>query len=276
MKLLKALLTIAIMVATLYLYIYNQISLIRVKNVKINSNKLSNSLKITQISDFHSNSLIDLEKMAEEIERFNPNFIVLTGDIIDYKDIELNTVFKLFKTIAKLDKEIYFIHGNHETNHRLYTELRAEMERLEINILEDNSITIGVNDEKINLTGLKSYSKARFNEETNKYQQAIKDLKLDYYNILLIHSPNNIESLINEKQDLVLSGHTHGGQFRLPIIGSIIAPGQGLFPKYDKGTFKINNATLYIDSGLGNSVAPLRFFNPVQFSNITIEPRDKD
>ena len=272
MKLLKVLLIIVVMIVILYIYIYNQISVFRVKDIKINSNKLSKSIKITQISDFHSNHLIDLEKMGEEIEKFNPDFIVLTGDMIDYSERELNTVFTLFNTIAKLDKDIYFIHGNHETNHRLYKELRTEMERLGIIILENNSMTIIVNEEKINLTGLKFYSQLRSNEEMDQYHQAIRDLNLNYYNILLIHSPNNIDSLLNEKQDLVLSGHTHGGQLRLPIIGPIVAPGQGLFPKYDKGIFKVNNATLYIDSGLGNSVAPLRLFNPVQFSNITIEP----
>lgn len=276
MKLLKVLLIIVIMALILYIYIYNQISVFRVKDIKISSNKLSKSIKITQISDFHSNHLIDLEKMGEEIERFDPNFIVLTGDMIDYSGKELNTVFALFNTITKLDKDIYFIHGNHETNHRLYKELRTEMERLGIIILGNNSITIVENDEKINLTGLKFYSQFRSNEETNQYQKSTKYLNLDYYNILLLHSPNNIENLVNEKQDLVLSGHTHGGQLRLPIIGPIVAPGQGLFPKYDKGIFKVNNATLYIDSGLGNSVAPLRLLNPVQFSNITIEPVGKE
>lgn len=272
MKLLKILLIIGVMAVILYIYIYNQISIFRVKDIKISSNKLSKSIKITQISDFHSNHLIDLEKMRNEIEQFDPDFIVLTGDMIDYSGRELNTVFELFSTIAKSDKDIYFIHGNHETNHRLYKELRAEIERLGIIILENNSMTILVNDEKINLTGLKFYSQLRSNEEINQYQKSIKDLNLDYYNILLLHSPNNIENLLNEKQDLVLSGHTHGGQLRLPIIGPIIAPGQGLFPKYDKGIFKVNNTTLYIDSGLGNSGVPLRLLNPVQFSNITIEP----
>ncbi|MCF6465949.1 phosphoesterase, partial [Clostridium sp. Cult2] len=65
---------------------------------------------------------------------------------------------------------------------------------------------------------------------------------------------------------------THGGQVRLPIIGAIISPGQGLFPKFDKGVFKINKTILYIDSGLGNSILPIRFFNRVQISNITINP----
>lgn len=273
MKLLKFLFIITTVILFFYLYNYNQISVFRVRDIRINSDKIRNNLKITQISDFHSNHLIDLEKMTAEINRFNPDFIVLTGDIIDHNDTELGTILQLFKAIGKLDKDIYFVHGNHETNHMLYDDLRAEMEKSGIIILENNSRIITVNDEKINLTGLNFSPKSRAYEENKNYQEAIQDLNLDYYNILLIHSPNNVESILNGKEDLILSGHAHGGQFRLPLIGAIVAPGQGFFPKYDKGIFKIDDANLYIDSGLGNSVAPIRAFNPVQFSNITIEPR---
>lgn len=81
-----------------------------------------------------------------------------------------------------------------------------------------------------------------------------------------------MENILSGKEDLILSGHTHGGQIRLPLIGAVVAPGQGFFPEYDKGIFRINDTILYIDSGLGNSAAPIRAFNPVQISNIIIEP----
>ncbi len=77
---------------------------------------------------------------------------------------------------------------------------------------------------------------------------------------MLSHSPNRPISYSEGIEDLILSGHTHGGQVRLPFIGAILAPGQGYFPKYDKGIFHLDNTILYIDSGLGNSVFQLDFF----------------
>jgi predicted MPP superfamily phosphohydrolase len=179
----------------------------------------------------------------------------------------------MLESISKLDKDIYFVEGNHEMRNALYRDLKIEFERLRINILENDSKVVMVNGEEINLTGLNFTPGSRAYEESTNYQEATKNLNVDNYNVLLLHSPNNIENLSDSKVDLVLSGHAHGGQIRLPIIGSIVAPGQGLFPKYDKGVFKIDNLILYIDSGLGNSLAPIRGFNPVQFSNIVIEPK---
>ncbi len=92
---------------------------------------------------------------------------------------------------------------------------------------------------------------------------------------MLSHSPNRPMAYTTGLEDLILSGHTHGGQVRLPIIGSIVVPGQGFFPKYDKGIYELENTTLYIDSGLGNSLLPpLRLFNRIQISNIIIKPID--
>ncbi len=108
------------------------------------------------------------------------------------------------------------------------------------------------------------------------YEGIIKDINQNNFIILLSHSPNRIIHYSKGVEDLILTGHTHGGQIRLPLLGSIIAPGQGLFPKYDKGLFQLKGTPLYIDSGLGNSTIPVRLFNRVQISNITIKPtRDR-
>lgn len=273
MKAFKIISMIVILIVIIYLYNYNQISKFRIRDIKIESHKIKSDIKITQITDFHSNDLIDVDKMREEINKFNPDFIVLTGDIIDHKDKDLDTAEKLITSISKLGKDTYFVEGNHEMRNFLYEDLKTLMEGAKIIVLDNKSRPIIINGEEINLTGLNFTPGARGYEELVNYQEATKDSNLDSYNILLLHSPNNIENLLDTKVDLVLSGHTHGGQFRLPIIGAVVAPGQSLFPKYDKGIFEINNLTLYIDSGLGNSLAPIRGLNPVQFSNITIKPK---
>ena len=273
MKIIKFLFALIVLTVIAYVYNYIQISVFKVRKININSQKTKNDIKITQISDFHSNRLIDVNKLKNEIKLFDPDFIVLTGDIIDHKDRKLDIVMKMLNAISQLGKEIYFVQGNHEMRNSLYEDLKMEMKKLKITILEDTSGTITVNNEQINIIGLNFTPQSKGYKEAVKYEKATKKLNSSNYNLLLLHSPNNIENLINTNVDLVLSGHTHGGQVRMPFIGPIVAPGQGYFPKYDKGRFEIDNKTLYIDSGLGNSMAPLRAFNPVQFSNITIKGR---
>ena len=261
-----------------FLYFYNQIRLFNVENIKINSNKVISDIKVTQISDFHSNKAIDLKELGNRIQEFDPNFIVLTGDIIDRKNDDLSIAIEFIDSISNLDKDIYYIMGNHEARNSLYDDLKTEMLSRDIIILEDNSATIEVYGNMINIVGLqyKYLDDKELSISKDEYEEILESLNMDYYNLLLIHSPNNVEDIILGKEDLILSGHTHGGQIRIPIIGPLVAPEQGFFPRLDKGLYEIGDSILYIDSGLGNSLLPIRAFNPVQFTNIIIEGKNKD
>ncbi|MCG4585626.1 phosphoesterase, partial [Anaerosalibacter bizertensis] len=136
-------------------------------------------------------------------------------------------------------------------------------------VLDDENIKCQIANNKINIIGL------NFFIDEKDYNKAIEGIDEKDYNIILSHSPNRPLRYLNGKEDLILSGHTHGGQVRLPIIGAVIAPGQGYFPKYDKGLFELENSILYIDSGLGNSVFPIRFLNRVQISNVLVKSNMK-
>lgn len=247
------------------IYNYRQISKLTISRVNISSNKIHEDIRITQISDFHSNGLVDLEKLFYEIKAFNPNFIVLTGDIIDRNTRDLNRVFKLLDGLSKLGKDIFFVYGNHEINHPLIDSLVYKMDRLSIVILDNKNVDLTIDNDNINISGIS------FLVDRKKYRKASDNMAEDKLNILLSHSPDKALKYLSSKEDIILSGHTHGGQVRLPFVGAIIAPNQGLFPKYDKGIIDIGDIILYIDSGLGNSKLPIRAFNPIQISNITIE-----
>lgn len=270
MKMLRFILLMIIIILVL-LYFNNQIKDFNIKDINIGSNKVLNKIKISQISDFHSNKSIDLEKLGENIRVFNPDFIVLTGDIIDRNDDELETAIKLIDKLNRLKIDIYYIKGNHENDNELYGDFKNEMQKRDIIVLENETTTIEVNGNIVNIIGLNGSWGEEMEYSISEYEETIQNLNFNYYNLLLAHSPNHVEELIKGNEDLILSGHTHGGQIRLPIVGPIIAPGQGLFPKLDKGLYKFGDTILYIDSGLGNSFLPLRAFNPVQFTNITIE-----
>ena len=85
--------------------------------------------------------------------------------------------------------------------------------------------------------------------------------KDDGFTLLLSHRPELFEVYVTCNADLVLSGHAHGGQFRLPFIGGLAAPNQGLFPKYDAGLFSEGKTKMIVSRGIGNSIFPFRFNN---------------
>lgn len=92
----------------------------------------------------------------------------------------------------------------------------------------------------------------------------------DAYCILLSHRPEAFEVYAGENIDLVLSGHAHGGQFRLPFIGGMVAPNQGLFPKYDAGVYTQGNTTMVVSRGIGNSIIPIRFNNRPEIVSVEL------
>lgn len=263
----KTILLIVLLSLILFIYNYIQISKPYINKINIKSKKINKNLKLTQISDFHSNKNINLDKLFKTIKDYNPDIILLTGDIIDHETTDLKLAIDLIKRTKNITQNVYFVAGNHENRNSLYPILANEMKKMGVTILNNESKTIKINGEKLNIAGVE------FQINRKEYTNALNNINPNYFTLLLSHSPNRPIKYLRGKEDLILSGHTHGGQVRLPFIGAILAPGQGLFPKYDKGIIEIENTTLYIDSGLGNSVYPIRFFNRVQVSNIVIDSR---
>ena len=96
----------------------------------------------------------------------------------------------------------------------------------------------------------------------------------DRFEVVLAHRPQYFDIYAESDADLVLSGHAHGGQFRLPFVGGVYVPSQGLFPKYDEGVFSENGTTMVISRGLGNSRFPIRFNNRPEIVVIELENGD--
>ena len=92
----------------------------------------------------------------------------------------------------------------------------------------------------------------------------------DGFQLLLSHRPEFMDMYVRYDIDLVLSGHAHGGQFRLPFLGGLYAPSQGFFPKYDAGLFEEENTKMIVSRGIGNSAFPLRFNNRPELVLITL------
>lgn len=248
----------------IFIYNYVQISRFYINKPVFHSNKISNDLRITQISDYHENSLINKNRLLDKILNFNPHIIVLTGDIIDSKTEDIDSVLMLIEEIYQINKRVFFVIGNHELRNVQRDRFISKLREIGVIILDNENTVLDINEYNINIIGLSFFA------SREDYKKAIKGINTKNFTIILSHSPSRPISYVSGIEDLILSGHTHGGQVRLPLIGALTVPGQGLLPKYDKGVFELEDTILYIDSGLGNSVFPIRLFNRIQISNITI------
>lgn len=261
----KIVLVLGLVLVLIFVYNYIQISKFYVNKPAFQNKKLSNDLRITQISDYHGNKRININELLDEIINFKPHIIVLTGDIIDSKTEDIDSTLDLVRKLYNINDSIFFVIGNHELRNVQGDRFISGLKDIGVTVLDNKNKVLNINDQKINIIGLSFF----VNKED--YKKATEEIDTENFTILLSHSPSKVIPYISGIEDIILSGHTHGGQVRLPFIGAIVSPGQGLLPKYDKGAFKLEDTILYIDSGLGNSALPIRFLNRVQISNITID-----
>ena len=208
-------------------------------------------LKIVHLSDLHGkrfgkNNIKLINKVAEE----RPDFIAITGDIIHlYTPKNIAVAAEAASALTQIAPVLY-IAGNHEMRGIRYRNLRKMLIEGGAVVLDDRAEEVcGVTVVGINCASLRN----------GKIERITPDISPK---ILLAHEPQYFESYTNAGYDLVLCGHAHGGQWRIPFtkIG-LYAPGQGAFPKYTSGVHKEGKTSMVISRGLGNSEFPLRLFN---------------
>ena len=221
---------------------------------------------IDHISDLHNAEYgKNNEKLIDILEAESPNIIAITGDLIDSNHTNLEVALSFAQQAVKI-APCYFVTGNHEAwIGSQYEELKTSLQNTGITVLQDEAIELNYGDVCIQLIGLNDPD---FSERDRLLSESILEAKLsqvnisDGFTILLSHRPEYFNVYQNKNIDLVLSGHAHGGQFRLPFGRGVIAPGQGLFPKYDAGAYTENGTTMIVSRGIGNSIIPVRINNP--------------
>lgn len=237
--------------------------------------KAFNNFKILHISDLHNKSFgKDQSYLLKKIEAAKADIIVITGDLIDRRRYDLDTALTFIKGAKEL-APIYYVSGNHEAWSGDYDNIREHLINQGVFVLDDKKMQVKKDGEAIEILGIKDpafYSSSYF--EPNGLGQINEKLGIlndsDSFKILLSHRPELIETYSRHKLDIIFSGHAHGGQFRMPGLGGLVAPDQGLFPKYTSGAHRLGESTLYISRGLGNSIIPIRIFNRPQIIVLTL------
>ncbi len=223
--------------------------------------------RIAQVSDLHNAEFgTGNSELLQTISESTPDIIVITGDLIDMNHTNMDIALDFAKSAVQI-APIYYVNGNHEAGLSQYDELKEGLKSVGVIVLEDEAIQLEHNDSTVTLIGLSDPNFAIRNDVFDE-PPAMVSTKLNGllksengYTILLSHRPELFETYVSCGMDLVFSGHAHGGQFRLPFIGGLVAPNQGFFPKYDAGLYTDVNANMVVSRGIGNSIIPFRFNN---------------
>lgn len=239
------------------------------KEYKITSSSIQDNFhgfKIVHISDVHygrTTDKKDLNNMVKEVNLLKPDIVVLTGDLID-KDTKLDDILKgeISEALNSINANVgkYAISGNHDSNFSEWENIINDSGFKNLNDTYELIYNDGYTP--ILLAGLSSNlnNQIDITERYNKILEYSNNENIkELYKILLIHEPDYINNIDYSNFNLILAGHSHNGQVRLPFIGGIILPNGA--KKYYKEHYKINNTDLYISSGMGTSGISFRLFN---------------
>lgn len=261
-------------------FLYLQNNIIDITKYNLKYDKADEPIRIVQLSDLHSKPF---KKVLKKVDEIKPDIICVTGDYINDREKNKKKMLKYAKALVARAK-VYYITGNHERRLDNFDELMNELAEVgfivllnRVSIYNDKGFEIdflGLDENQADFDDYKARKKGTFEyKDMSLYFKQLN--KLGGYKIVLSHFPENFMGVkeMNYSQydfDLQLSGHAHGGQFCLPFIGPVYSPGQGLKPKYAKGSFG-DRPKLIVSRGLGNAEFPFRLFNHPEINVINIE-----
>lgn len=225
--------------------------------------------KIIHLSDMHFPKIkVDLNKLLERIEAEKPDIIAVTGDLIDGAGVEGSGVFDFIDKLKASPAPVFYVSGNHEKRSPESQKLFDYISFAGVTILNNRSVNLAVRGKEITVIGLTD------DTAYDPLYLADNPEALGNYKILLAHRPERWPGYISEshsvRPDLILCGHTHGGQIRPGR--ALFAPGQGFFPKYDSGLYQTEDSSvsMIISRGIGTGKIPFRINSKPHVPVITV------
>lgn len=241
-----------------------------IRRYTVDTDKLDSTVRIALITDLHSCRYgNEQQELIEAVDSQNPDLVMLVGDIFDDKLSDINTEVFLEDVSAKYP--CFYVSGNHEfwSGSAAFDEKMAIIERYGIKRLSGELEKIEVNGQTVAVCGVDDPAVSRLASDDNtvtfsEQLERVRELaQSGEFTVLLSHRPEYFELYMQGGFDLVLCGHAHGGQWRIPyILNGLYAPNQGLFPKYAGGEYFSEDAEMIVSRGLAreSTVVP-RFYN---------------
>ncbi len=251
---------------------------IAITNYSVNNTKNDAKLKFVVITDLHNKEYGEKNAdLAELVKEQNPDFIAVCGDMVNRSDPDTTKMKDVLEKLADI-APTYCCLGNHERDNaaEFGTDFKSEIDSTGAVLLDDEYIKFTKNGKSVLIGGMSDYPYYEFytpddDVPSRTLWEEFAEKAKNNFTILLHHQPEYIaEDAKKTDIDLIVCGHTHGGQIQLPFIGGVIAPNQGLFPKYDKGEFDLDGTKMIVCAGLSNHVFIPRINNQVEIGVINI------
>lgn len=255
------LLVLAILVALALIALDERLIL---RTYTVVSPKLTAEVRLAVVTDFHSSD--NAEEVAAMVASCAPDAVLLVGDLFDDDTADRPTE-RTLSLMRQLSAQYpcYYVSGNHEAWTGEMDALYQQTEEAGVTVLRMSSGVLTVRGQRIALCGIPDpyemvYSGAPDTEE--QLRQALEDVDSADFTVLLAHRPELLAKYAQFPFDLVVSGHAHGGQVRIPgVLNGLYAPNQGWFPKLAGGAYTQDGTTLIVSRGLAVRTRLPRIFN---------------
>lgn len=281
---------LAVLITALFLTVGIVVSYkcLTVSRYTLQSDRIKNETRMVMISDLHNSEFGKNNiQLIEKIKDQKPDMILMVGDMINEHGQDAHVTTNLVKRLVKI-APVYYSLGNHEKSYmnRKTSELISELKQAGAVVLDKEYQDIQVKGNKIRIGGIYDYAFAMDGAgHMSKKDMKPQDLKFledfqnnDSYKIMMAHRPDSFifgEAAQTWNIDLVVSGHDHGGQIILPVLGGVFGGDQGLFPKYVHGIHHFKTVkNMIITRGLGSQKEKLpRFNNIPEIVDITLKSK---
>ncbi|MCM3762043.1 metallophosphoesterase [Alkalihalobacillus oceani] len=267
----KRLLVIVAILISLFWFSHWQNNSLVTTEVALHSERLPlnfSAYRIVQLSDLHNKRFgSEQQALVQKVADARPDLIVFTGDLVDSAKGDEEASLLLMEKLVEL-APVYYVTGNHEWSSGRFSSLEQQLTAADVHILRNTASELAIGEDTIQLVGIDDPAQGEQTE--NMLEQAFLTIADEPFTILLAHRPEEFARYADYPVDLIFSGHAHGGQFRLPFGGGLVAPNQGWFPAYTAGTHTMGRATMIVNRGLGNSIIPQRIFNRPEVVVVTL------
>ena len=215
-----------------------------VRYYTVESDQVDSPIRLAVLTDLHACRYgKNQEQLVAAVAAQNPDLVLMCGDIVD--DEPRMEEWRALLTVKKLADRwpVYYAAGNHEYRTGRLAEIKKLLTACGAVVLDGKCVRVAAGGQMVQIGGIDDPETGEENWEA-QLSAAGSGLDGSHFSILLTHRPERVSDYAGSGFDLVLAGHAHGGQWRLPgLINGVLAPNQGLFPSYAGGRYEIGGAT---------------------------------